>query len=298
MTTVFLLPKGFSVFIIETIYPGDSDNSSLDFKLVRFVRTFRAESLLKFRMEVRIQGYFATNPDYDSAKANAERADLRRRMTEIEDKIVGMGIARDAIYRVGVSQSTLSGGQIVLTNGSALDLTLPYFVPTVPLAPSASGPPSPPGPAPAGTRPTWIDSEASITGDPKDKEINTEVKVTFMAGGLLSSQSLSVTMVIGADGTLKEAGGDLKLKSFKAKIVDEWSRGIITDVKFSIKLASSYDMQRDTEEKERLKTKLKGVLEADIGIPNTQFRIGAEAGAYIDTAGKPGMQLNFTLFKF
>lgn len=280
------------MYIIEVITVADEASSSSDIKVMQFVLKFHAARASDFMANMRIQGYFSTSPDIDADKSSAERTEINRRIAGIKTKLVAQGVPDSLIAVIGLAHSAQLGGQIVLSSGSILDQVMPRYVPPVPILPGL------PGSTAQGSRPIWIDAEGSVTADPKGKEINTEVKVTYMAGGLLSGKSIAVNFVIGPDGQLKEAGAELKLKSFKAKIVDEWSRGIITDVKFSIKLASSYDMQRDTEEKERLKTKLKGVLEADIGIPNTQFRIGAEAGAYVDTAGKPGVQLNFTLFKF
>lgn len=281
------------MFLIETIYPTDADSGALDYKLVRFVRAFRAEAITAPRSEARLQGYFATNPDMDAGRANAERADLRRRMTAIEDRIVAQGIARAQVIRLGVSQAALSGGQIVLTNGSALDISQPLFTPAVPLPPIllAEGATDP---GPPGTRPTWtdgIETEGSLTYDPKDKHIKTEVSISYKSNGLPMLESVNATFALGPDGKLKEVSSDFT--PLKVKIMDRWARDTVTDVQFAFKATPAFDIA-----KSELEAKFKAVLSADVRVPATPMRIGIDVSAYVDNKGKSEVALGFTLFKF
>jgi len=277
------------MYLCERIRQGDQYTAAQFVTLQRFVANLRAQASPHITSEARLQGYFATSADRDPDQSNRESADLIRRMDEIRTQLVTMGLPEASIYRVGVAHDPRSGGDIVLTSGSIWDLSKPSSSPPVAL------PPDHPDASQAGTRPRYQgsedDVESEVSFDPKDKEIKTEVKVTYKAGGLPSARILAVTMAIGPDGRLAEVGTELKL--FKEKIVKSWAAGIFKDVQFSVKVTSTYNI-----EKEELKTKLKGALDADIGVPNTEFRIGTELSGYVDAAGKPGVALNLTLFKF
>ncbi len=275
----------------KTLYPGDADSGAQDFKLVEFARAFRSESIRDLKLEVRMQGFYATAMSTDPTKSSLEKSAVFRDMVDVESRLVELGVPSQAIFRTGVAQSPLKARQIELTTGQKSDSTLSYHVPqavqVVPNLPSAGS---------GGIRPLWEyatgSAEAGAEFDPLEKEsqnkIRTVIEISFKHNGALKMQTITTSFTIGTDGRLIEVGTDLTL--FKAEYNINWAKGLSTDLKFAVKATAAYGLTKGEWE-----TKMKTTLSVDLNIPKTSLKFAIQGTGYVDFDGKVGPGLNFSL---
>jgi hypothetical protein len=262
----------------ETIFPGDSESASLDYKLVRIARDFRSEQLMSMRstIELRMYGFHRTEMSGSEA-ARLDRQRVLRQMADIAERLKALQVPGAAIYHGGVMGSSTRAGEIDLYSGKKIDITLP-FSPILPIPPGdgAAGGSSPP----PGGKPNLPYAEGSLVVDPKDKTLVTQVQLTYDEPGKPATiKTVSVVFTIDERGELSEVGGELKALS--RELVDSFARGVITEVGIAAKAELVYKTDEG-----KVAAKLKAVLSATFNIPGTKLSFDIEVAPYVGTPAK------------
>lgn len=287
---------------IETLYVDESEGSE-NLKLVRLVRHVRGLMIKNRQAHVAVEGYFGRDAmTLEPTVAEKERFTLEGWQWEKRNKLISFGLPEPniVVYVPFQVKSDADGRTVRLTAYETAPK--PAFprqgnnLPTIqPFSPSVS---------------------ASVVIDPKSRQeegsnrasrhVETQVEVTVWDDkgnkkiGFLPKSK--VTLSVGPNG-IEEVGGELtafKLKLKALNLDEKFKWGFISKVEIAFKVEGSMNLDKSTAERlfREWKGKLKAALSFELKIPGTSLKLPIEVAPYVDSEGKPGVGLQFTLFEF
>ncbi len=270
----------------ETIDFGEP-NASQSYKLVRLVRTLRMEWTNNPTSEINIYAYINEFP-YNNAKQKDERESMRQRISYVLGALQQMGVPDPQVYVGGIAFSSNRAGAIDL---SIRDGKSTFILPPYPPAVSPSAPKEP-----SAQREKWLDAEAEIGVDPKDRKVEVEVGVKYEGDPFTKIIQPTLKCVFTDDGRLKEVGAEITL--MKAEIAKRIAG--FRNVEIAAKTAGSIEFSKKTAERQQteLHAKLKAELSADVNIPGTQIKMPVKLSVDVDPEGKLGISALITVIEF
>lgn len=281
------------------LYSGES-GAAENLKLVRVARELRASKITNLQSHISVVGYMSSGvlllPEETREK---ERYTIEALMWEKREKLVQLGVPENAIL-------VYVPFQLLPVAGRAIQIA------------SHDGPPKPaatqlPGSAPE-MQPFNPSVSSSIIVDPIVKReesqrthrtVETQIEVAIIDdknNKRIIASKVSVTMNIGPNG-FEEVGAELtflKIKAKDLKLREKLFWGTVTNVSFSLKIATTLSLDKNTAQRVigEWATKFKATLAADLNVPKTSVKIPVEASFYTDTAGAPGVAVQITVFEF
>jgi len=287
---------------VETLFVGESDESE-NLKLTRLVRHLRGLMIGNLSAHVSIEGYLGRDamllePDV----VETERFALEGWECAVWEKLIFLGIPESAIrvYTPFQVKSDAAGRTIKLT---AHD--------------SAPGPafPRQAGNSPK-IQPFNPTVSASVIIDPKAKQeegsnraarqVESQVEVSLWDAkgnrNVVFLPKSKVTLSVGPNG-VEEVAGELTARKLKLKslnLAEKFKWGSISKVEISFKIEGSMNLDKSTAERlvREWKGKLKVALSFELRIPGTAIKIPIEVAPYVDSEGKPGVGVQFTIVEF
>lgn len=273
----------------EILYP-DEASASQSYKLVRLARALRTQWINNPKAEINLYGYISKEAEYSNVKEKDERASMRQRFNVVQDILKQMGVPQEKAWVGGIAFSPNRGGQIDLfIRDGKSTFILPPYPPAV--APSY-GPPK----APSDSREPWLDSDAEIGVNPKDKEVEVEVSVKYEGDPLSKIVQPALKCVFREDGSLKEVGAEINL--LKAEIAKKIAG--FRDVEIAVKTSRSAEFSKRTAERQQteLHTKFKAELSANVHIPGTHIKMPVKLSVDVDPKGELGISALITVVEF
>lgn len=293
---------GFMSTGMEMLYLGESEGSE-SLKLVRLARHVRDLMIKNPQAHVSIEGYFGRDAmQLVPAEVEKERFTLEGWQWDKRDKLISLGIP-DSNIRVYVPfqvKSDAAGRTIKLTAHDSA--------------------PGPAFPRQAGNTPQVQPFNplvsASVIIDPKAKQeeeskrasraVESQVEVSIWDDkgnkkiGIIPKSK--VTLSVGPNG-VEEVAGELtafKLKLKALNLAEKFKWGTISKVEIAFKVEGSINLDKSTAERlfTEWKGKLKVALSFELKIPGTSIRLPIEIAPYLDSEGKPGIGVQFTILEF
>lgn len=284
----------------ETINFGETNDSQY-YKLVRLVRTLRMEWTYNPTSEINIYAYINEFP-YNNARQKDERESISQRIGYVLGALRQMGVPDAQVYVAGIAFSSNRAGAIDL---SIRDGKSTFILPPYPPAVSPSTPKEP-----SAQREKWLNPDAEIGVDPKERKIEVEVGVKYEGDPITKIIQPALKCVFRADGSLKAIGAEINL--LKAEIAEKIAG--FRNVEIAAKTVGSIEFSKTDAERYRteLQAKFKAELSANIPIPGTQpynpekkenlpekqTKIPIKLSIDIDPKGELGVSALITVIEF
>jgi hypothetical protein len=286
----------------ETLFAGESTGSE-DLKLVRLARHVRGLLIRNPRAHVSVEGYLGRDAlQLLPAEVEKERFTVEGWQWETRGKLVGLGVPEPNI-RVYVPfqvRSDAAGRTVrLIAHDSAPGPAYPRHAagvpPVQPFDPRVS--------ASVVVDPTAKQEEGSARA-PRHVESQVEVSLWDAKGNRTVGvvPRAKVTLSVGPNGVEEVAG---ELTAFKARLkalnlAEKFRWGAVSKVEVSVKVEGSMNLDKSTAERHfrEWKGKLKATLAFELKIPGTSIALPIEVGPYVDSEGKPGVGVQFTILEF
>lgn len=271
----------------ETLYPIDSAASE-SAKLLRIVRGYNSRAInISRTVDVNIYGFINTESQMNSITERNERSAMQKRMNEVRDSLVRMGVPNDKIWIGGTAFSTNWGGQInvsvrEINSGSIILPLYPPYVPSV-------DPKNPPA-----NKEQWLDADGSLKKDVLKGIYAVEIELSLKEGGIFRTKPpVSVKASFKSDGKI-EFGAEWTAIEEEIKKKAVW--GIVQEVKFKISVEGTSEFSfEDKKIHSELNAAVKSALSATLVIPGTSVKIPVEVSIGVGINGEvvPGLQTTY-----